>query len=154
MTAAPTCQLTEPLTISKRIFFFFTNSQQGLGKGRRLRSSWNIDDRYRQSSGIKKKNSNGCKTQPRGSAPGLLSGESQQVHSRERATDTVYSGFWQPAAAAAAAQRNNSWCFCGLTLLTSCLTGNTLHTLCPTLPVACACNPTGAHTHTHKSCAG
>lgn len=40
--------------------------------------------------------------------------------------------FWTLAAAA---QRNNSWCFCGLTQLTSCLTGYTLRSLHPALPV-------------------
>ncbi len=46
---------------------------------------------------------------------------------------------------AAAAQSNNSQCFCGLTLLTSCLTGNTLQSPRPALPVPYAC----IHTLTH-----
>lgn len=50
--------------------------------------------------------------------------------------------FWTLAAAA---QRNNSWCFCGLTQLTSCLTGYTLRSLHPALPVPFLY--TGTHTH-------
>lgn len=48
----------------------------------------------------------------------------------------------------AAAQRNNSYCFCGLTLFTSSLTGNMLYSSSPALPVPCAC----IHTHLLTGC--
>lgn len=75
----------------------------------------------------------------------LQSGESDgavKSEGRVRHQWIIYSGLWQQRA-----QRNNSWCFCGLTQLTSCLTGYTLRSLHPALPVPFLYAYTGTHTH-------
>lgn len=54
----------------------------------------------------------------------------------------VYFGFWQQQL------REITHIACGLTLLTSCLTGNTLLSLRPALPVPYVCMHTLTHRHT------
>lgn len=66
------------------------------------------------------------------------------VKSEARARHPIDCLFW--TLAEAAAQSNNSECVCGLTLLTSCLTGNTLHN--SALPFLFLL-PEFTHIHTH-----